>query len=465
MGLIRRLSLALLLVPTAAPAATLTLPRGETIERVVCAGDASKSYALYLPSRYEAGSPRPILYLFDPAARGKLAVEMFREAAERYQYILAASNDSRNGQPSGPAMEAVWRDTHERLSLDGRRVSAGGFSGGGRVSILLAQALPGAVDAVIAMSGGFPDGRFPGKDPGFAVFAVAGDRDFNYHEMRRLDAALEKVRAAHRIEIFGGPHAYPPAAVCLESVEWLETRAMARGLMKDAPLAEAIFRKRLARLDERAGSGAWLEAWEGYASLARDFSPILDAGAATERLASLGRAHDIAKLRAQRQSRDEADRAQQESLSRALAAIAASPDPPPLPRCLGQLQVLELRKRAAQTKDPDDAIAAQRRLEDLFSQTTQFLPQALLERGETSRALFILSIAGEIDPASPRPWYARARIHARAGSRGKALADLQTAVARGLRDRRLIEGEPDFAPLTGDEGFAALLRSFDEAKN
>src|SRR3712207_1732929 len=55
------------------------LARATVIERVVCAGDASQSYALYLPSNYTPARRWPIIYGFDPAARGRVPVELFRE--------------------------------------------------------------------------------------------------------------------------------------------------------------------------------------------------------------------------------------------------------------------------------------------------------------------------------------------------------------------------------------------------
>jgi hypothetical protein len=59
-------------------------------------------------------------YAFDPGARGKLPVERFKEAAEKYGWILAGSNNSRNGplQPSAEAWRALWQDTHDRFAID-----------------------------------------------------------------------------------------------------------------------------------------------------------------------------------------------------------------------------------------------------------------------------------------------------------------------------------------------------------
>src|SRR3974390_1522727 len=85
-------------------------PAGQIIPRVVCAADPSQSYALYLPSTFSNGRKWPIVCVVDPAARGPLAAEVVRAAAEKYGYIVAASNNSRNGlkEGPGPAATAMW---------------------------------------------------------------------------------------------------------------------------------------------------------------------------------------------------------------------------------------------------------------------------------------------------------------------------------------------------------------------
>src|SRR5512137_2989130 len=60
------------------------IPRGKVIESVACADDAEQSYAVYLPTGFDPARTWPVLILFDSGARGPLAVEAFREAAETF---------------------------------------------------------------------------------------------------------------------------------------------------------------------------------------------------------------------------------------------------------------------------------------------------------------------------------------------------------------------------------------------
>ena len=60
---------------THAIAQTQSIPKGQIVERIQTLNDASQSYALYLPSNYTPDRKWPVLYAFDPGARGRIPVE------------------------------------------------------------------------------------------------------------------------------------------------------------------------------------------------------------------------------------------------------------------------------------------------------------------------------------------------------------------------------------------------------
>jgi poly(3-hydroxybutyrate) depolymerase len=109
-------------------------PPGQIVD-VTCSSDATQSYALYLPSTYTPAKRWPVIYFFDPGGRGRRALELYKDIAETYGFILAGSNNSRNfSNEQGKAVNAVWQDTHARFGIDERRSYASGFSGGARVA-------------------------------------------------------------------------------------------------------------------------------------------------------------------------------------------------------------------------------------------------------------------------------------------------------------------------------------------
>ena len=134
------------------------LPAPGQIADVSSGSDAAQTYAMYLPSAYTPAKRWPIIYFFDPGGRGRRPVELYKDIAETYGFILAGSYNSRNfSSDEGKAVNAIWQDTHSRLALDERRSYASGFSGGARVAGAMALSGPtGQVAGVIAHGAGYP---------------------------------------------------------------------------------------------------------------------------------------------------------------------------------------------------------------------------------------------------------------------------------------------------------------------
>src|SRR5262249_6043789 len=179
------------------------LPRGTIVDSVITASDPSQSYALYLPSTYSPDRQWSVLIGFHPAARGRAIVETYRAAAEQYGYIVAASNNSRNGAMSASAVSvrAMSGDLARRFPIDASRMYLTGLSGGARVAMQVALNNK-TIAGVIASSAGFPDGS-PRSSASSAVFGTAGTDDFNYVEMRLLD---RKLTSPHFLAVFSGGH-------------------------------------------------------------------------------------------------------------------------------------------------------------------------------------------------------------------------------------------------------------------
>jgi poly(3-hydroxybutyrate) depolymerase len=268
--------LACLLAPAFAVAADL--PPGQLIPDVRCAADASQSYALYLPSNYAATRPWSVIFLFDPGARGSRGVERFQAAAEKYGYIVAGSNNSRNGpwEASITAALAMMNDAGMRLAIDPQRMYTAGLSGGARVAMKLAMDT-GRFAGVIASSAGFPDFQ-PRKSVAFDVFGTAGTEDFNYIEMLEVDRTLT---SPHRLAVFEGGHTWLPAGVAMEAVEWLEIRAMNAGRRaRDQSFLDAILDQRTRKAEaEKDGYRSWLL----WTAIHDDFATPLPAGLANRK--------------------------------------------------------------------------------------------------------------------------------------------------------------------------------------
>ena len=285
----------------AAAAPAQEFQRGIIIDPVRCADDPAQTYALFLPSTYSPQRQWSLLFAFHPAARGRLMVEKYQTAAEQYGYIIAASNNARNGPHavSAAAAQAMSTDVGRRFSIDPQRVYLTGMSGGARVAMGIALA-GNNIAGVIASSAGYPDSQPRGSVP-FPVFGTAGTEDFNYIEMRLLD---RKLSSPHFLAVFQGGHTLPPDDVAAEALEWMELQAMQSGRRsRDDALVARFLEKRRARI-AAAGPAETVYLLQAFVS---DFKGLVDVSADARRLDQLSRQPDVKKAIKGDREADEAE--------------------------------------------------------------------------------------------------------------------------------------------------------------
>jgi len=268
----------------------LDLPRGQIIDDVACHDDPAQHYSLYLPSNFTTDRMWPVILAFDAGGRGRRGVERYQAGAERYGYIVAGSNNSRNGpwKPSLDAARAMTADLTGRFPVDLKRIYTAGMSGGARVAMmvalhpeLIAGRIHPGVAGVFASSAGFPPGEFR-ESVAFPIFATAGTDDFNYLEVLNLDRTL---RSPHRVVVFEGGHTWLSSETATEAVEWMELQAMTSGIRpRDRTLIDDMFARRMARAERLKSSLAMMRELQ---SIAQDFRPFKDVTGLTQRAARL----------------------------------------------------------------------------------------------------------------------------------------------------------------------------------
>jgi uncharacterized membrane-anchored protein YhcB (DUF1043 family) len=324
------------------------LPRGQIVDAVKCVDDPTQTYALYLPSNYSPDRPWSLLVGFHPAARGRAMVETYRAAAEQYGFILAGSNNSRNGpwQASAASVQAMSADLGQRFSIDPKRFYLTGLSGGARVAMGVAAGTK-AIAGVIASSAGYPDNQ-PRKTVPFVVFGTAGTEDFNYIEMRLLDRALT---TPHRVVVFEGGHTLPPANVALEAIEWLELQAMKNGQKaRNEALIDRLFDKRQQEITVASSLASTAHLLK---NLADDFGGLRDVAAAAARATELSKQKDVKNAIARERADDDAEARQ---LGDVLTLEASLRDESRRIEGLGRLRDLLMRcarQAAAETDSPE----------------------------------------------------------------------------------------------------------------
>jgi hypothetical protein len=277
--------------PGAIPSQENELRQGVILPSVHSIAQPDQSYALYLPSNYSPQHSWPIVYAFDPGARGINPVELMRDAAEKFGYIVVGSNNSRNGpwKPDAEAIKAVWEDTHARLAIDDRRITFAGFSGGARVAARAALNCKCA-QGLYLNGAGYPEETSPSHNARFDIFVTAGLDDFNYGELINLDAQIESFQFAHFLRRFDGPHSWAPSEVASEALAWFELQAMKENRRpRDAAFIATEFAEARDHAQKLEQSGSVLFALQNYRQIAAEFSGLADVSELQSRADALAR--------------------------------------------------------------------------------------------------------------------------------------------------------------------------------
>ena len=236
-------------------------PNGNT--HVVCLDDATQSYELYYPDSVPATGAVPIFYGFDPGGNGKGTLLSLANAAATNGWILAVSNNSKNGPWSDifTAQDALIRDTEARLTLSPNRRFAGGMSGGARASLALAFRYPAKICGTLLLGAGWPvNTTLVPSTTGLNVYMIIGTQDSNYtYDIPQTQGKLVAYGIRTLVQTFAGGHVWPPANMVMAGCQWLNTNALVdpnSGLPPVACPAHSLFCQ-----PPPGPDGAWTSYW------------------------------------------------------------------------------------------------------------------------------------------------------------------------------------------------------------
>ena len=438
------------------------IPVGTIVPKVVAIATPDQSYAVYIPKSSSPTSRSPIIFAFDPGARGVRPVELMKDAAEHYGFIVVGSNNSRNGswKVEAEAAQAMLQDTRRNFPpIDERRIYFAGFSGGARVAVRLAQICK-CVAGVLLNGAGFQPEAKASQDAPFAVFAAVGTYDFNYGEIVRMDDDLERLSYPHFFRRFDGPHQWAPASVMEEALAWFRLQAMKSGResREDSFIATmAAQETERAQAFEQSGDG--YAAWKEYRQAAEAFAEV------TDNSSFRSRAETLEKDKAVRESakREKQEFEEQDQMTREISSGLSmlkenQPNRADIPRDVGQ-RVVDLRNRAAHEKREEKLRVLKRALAGVMVQAME-MGFDRLEQKDAGRARQYFELACDADPDSVWAVSNLAVAKVMDGDRKGALESLRRAKSKTKDLDQFIawlNEEPAFVKLHGTPEFAAIL--------
>ncbi|MEY8020247.1 hypothetical protein AB8P51_05430 [Muriicola sp. SD30] len=435
---------------------------GVLTDSIPVTGAAGESFAAYLPTGYQNNQPSPIVFIFDPAGRGKTGIQPFISIAEKYGYILICSNNSRNG-PYAPNLEIadrLFKTVFAKYNVNSDRIYTAGFSGGSRLAGTIAV-LSGAIQGVIACGAGFAQYPlyFPSKNSHFSYLGIVGNKDMNYREMHKTKEWLESLQISNELIVFEGEHQWPPPEVILRAFNWLEEEAFRKGIKKENKLQRnENFSEVLSRAIDFEKEDKRVDAARELNRLIKYYPDLIATDSLKKRLKKLKRAKSYRKEKALLNNVATLEDTLNHKMKQKFAlelSLGHSPD---------KFQwwketIRELNEKYSSHKETEYQLMAFRLKRSLFAMAGEsmdsFLRENKVKEQEYTEELLLV-----IAPDSPYTHYQLARKYAAWNKNPSALDHLERVLQLGWTDKDFIRNTVEFQQIKKLKDFQDLLNRY-----
>jgi len=411
-----------------------SFPKGKIINSVVCQSDPSQSYALYIP-KDSSNKPLPVVYFFDPHGDGLLPVKKYKALADSFRFILAGSNDSKNGNDWNDA-ENIWSilndDAQKRIAIDADRIYTCGFSGGAKVATFIALHHDN-ITGVIANGAGLEDITTAGN-LNFSFTAIAGNGDMNMTDLVSINNILDKTTTRHRIIFFRGIHEWAPESTMNTAFEGLEFDAMRKNLIpNDTPFINIFVTEKQKEIEKAIKENEFIKAEETCSLVTSMLDDVTD-----ESLWFHKKQDSILQATAyQKQAQERQNLLQkEENIKAVFQQHFQNEDVKYWDETIADV------KSKSKGKSPEAAMY--QRLDAYLSLAFYSLSNRLINQNQNDAAEYFVSLYKKADPTNSEAWYFSAILHARKNDAAKANNDLQKAVSLGFNDKKRLEQQPEF---------------------
>jgi hypothetical protein len=432
----------------------------QVLDMVKCHEASGQSYALYVPANYDSRKNWPVILIFDPAARGRTGVDCFIEAGRKYGFILACSNNARNG-PVGDnftAAAAMLRDLESRFKIDQKRIYAAGFSGGSRFAMSLAVREK-KISGIIGCGAGLPNDRNyqPSGSSSFLYYGLAGTRDMNYTEMHELTGYFSnQTSVVSYLRTFPGIHEWPGSGLITEAVEWLVLQEMNRKIMPaDQTFLTNIENKTQALITAQLTAGNKVDAVMYMKFASRDFQGTPFAARMAKLMAETEKSTGYQMAVREWNQRAATEQEDREKYLNSLGELVKSGS---FSRSASDWWKNEMNSLIS-LRDKGTAENSQ-----MASRELNFISILCSEQGTAyyrnglyEQAAFLFDICTLSDSVNPANYYNLARSLAGSGKTKESVDALSQAVSHGFNSRKTVESDPVFSKLSNDSRYKALI--------
>jgi pimeloyl-ACP methyl ester carboxylesterase len=393
------------------------------------------SYALYIPSS-KNNNPLPVVYFFDPHGNGVLPVKKYKSLADSFHFILAGSNDSKNGNnldDAGKIFTAMKDDLVKRANVNADRIYLCGFSGGAKVATYLALHFPG-IKGIVANGAGLEDITHAG-DFTFSYTAIAGEGDLNMTDLAAIENLLDKTHTRHSIIYFDGIHEWAPETTMAIAFEGWQLEAMRDKLIHADSLFIHQFAAQLKEIvNKKMKQNQLIQAQQNCKLAATMLQGFQDKqNWFVQKQSAITRSNIFQQQKEQRRQL----LAKEEKLKFDYQQKFADTDAGYWEKTIKEVKAKSRLKNAESQM--------YQRLQAYLSLAFYTISNQMINRNENKIAEFFVALYKMADPTNSEAWYFSAILDARNNEAEKIRKDLEKAIALGFNDKKRLMQQPEFA--------------------
>ncbi|CAN5909850.1 hypothetical protein BH11BAC7_BH11BAC7_05970 [soil metagenome] len=419
--------------------------KGELTTLTVSA-DPSNSFTVYLPADFDSTKKYPLVVFFDPHADGSLPLNKYKSLAEKWGFIFAGSNTSKNGMAPEQAdrvFNGLIDELKRILTVDQQQLIVCGFSGGARVAsggAILRKDIKGIICNSASSNATNSTAIFIG---------LAGLGDMNYLEMKTNESNSSRSKIPHELLVFNGKHEWAPVNMMEDALLMISiipgnsvanenANEMYRALgISIIDQADSIKKTSCMIADNLLQSGmrAQNAAAKGNTRIITGDDYRINVGKSSTCVTA-----DKAAWKA---AEDEENQLQQE-----LASALLSQD-----TTWWKINSASYFKSKKQGADK----FMHERLQGYASLMCYSYANQAFRTNNLHAAEKFVAIYSIVDPENSEWAYMRANLYMQINLNDYALSALEKAASLGFKDKARLQNDPVFAPIRSDERFAALI--------
>lgn len=219
------------------------------------------TYSLFLPSEFDGKTEFPVIFIFDPEGRGISAARLFRDAAEKQNYVLVSSNNvdpSRSLKENLASAAYLIQSVGYSLPIDVKSISVAGLGEGAQIATAMPLVFEG-IHGIIYVGDQYFNLELLQDRPSFASVGIVGNQQINIGDLETADYMLKSIGFPSQLYVFEGGLEWPVTALLSSAVGSLTLHAMDSGKRtSDASLINQLYEEDLQLVNQMMSTDKYI---------------------------------------------------------------------------------------------------------------------------------------------------------------------------------------------------------------